>query len=297
MAVRRDLSHIVESPFRGHVVSQLGRNLYNRVHKIAVLVFHYGFPGLAHRRNLRKTKNIEVEVSLLSVIVDPTREAIDVGANVGHYAEQLAMLTPHVYAFEPHPRLARLLSAFPRRKVTVRQVALSDVSGKSVHLKVPESGEGFGEGLSTIEDHPGFEMFRTVRVQTATLDELADRNIGFVKIDVEGHELNVLAGAQQLIAKQRPTFLVEAEERHHAGATENLFAFFAERNYRGVFVLGKSLMSVESFVPAMQNVAVLRNDVPRKDFNYPNNFLFVPAERWSEMLREQIQQRLLSMSR
>lgn len=278
-------------------MGHLGRNLYNRLHKIVILVFHYGFPGLAHRRNLRKTKNIEVEIGLLSAIVDPTREAIDVGANIGHYAEQLAILTPHVYAFEPHPRLARLLSTFPHNKVTVRQVALSDVSGKFVYLKVPEFEGVEGEGLASIDDHQSFEVFRKIRVQTATLDELADRNIGFVKIDVEGHELNVLAGAERLIAKQRPTFLVEAEERHHAGATKRLFAFFAERNYRGLFVSGKSLLPVESFVPAMQNAAVLRNDVPRKDFVYPNNFLFVPAERWSEKLQEKIQQRLLSVSR
>lgn len=275
-------------------MGHLGQNLYNRIHKILILVFHYGFPGLALRRNLQKTKNVEVEADLLPVIVDRTREAVDVGANVGHYAERLAALTPHVHAFEPHPRLARLLSAFPRNKVTVRQVALSNESGKSVYLKVPKFEGAEGEGLSTVEDHHSFKVFGKVRVRTATLDELADRNIGFVKIDVEGHELNVLAGAQRLIAKQRPTFLVEAEERHHVGATKSLFAFFAERNYRGVFVSGKTLMFVESFVPAMQNVAVLRNDVARKDFSYPNNFLFVPAERWSEVLQQQIQQRLPS---
>jgi len=102
------------------------------------------------------------------------------------------------------------------------------------------------------------------------LDRLSVHNIGFVEIDVEGHELEALAGCSGLISKQRPTFLSEAEERHRPGAPKLVFDF-AKRDYRGVFVYRKQALPVERFDPAMQDARNLRNDVARSSIVYPNN--------------------------
>ena len=69
----------------------------------------------------------------------------------------------------------------------------------------------------------------------ARLDALVHVGVSFVKVDAEGHELNVLRGARVLIERSRPVFLVE-EERHRTGATESLFNFFTERAYDGFFL-------------------------------------------------------------
>ena len=48
-----------------------------------------------------------------------------------------------------------------------------------------------------------------IRVRTLALDSLADRAIGFIKIDVEGYELEVLRGARNLISRHQPNLFVE----------------------------------------------------------------------------------------
>ena len=57
-----------------------------------------------------------------------------------------------------------------------------------------------------------------------------------MKIDVEGHELNVLNGAVELLERCQPVFLVEAEDRHRAEATRLVFEFFRSKSYRGFFL-------------------------------------------------------------
>ncbi|MEV9612698.1 FkbM family methyltransferase, partial [Klebsiella pneumoniae] len=76
---------------------------------------------------------------------------------------------------------------------------------------------------------PGFEALASVeanhrppaavhggellRVPTVRLDDYDKRRVGFIKIDVEGHEVAAVEGGLELIARDRPTILVEAEER------------------------------------------------------------------------------------
>ena len=96
--------------------------------------------------------------------------------------------------------------------------------------------------------------------------------------------MNVLLGANELIAKQRPTFLVEAEDRHRENAVRDVFSFFAERNYRGLFVLQDKLLGVGNFHSSMQEIDRLRADRHRRESDYINNFIFIPAERYTEHL-------------
>jgi hypothetical protein len=48
-----------------------------------------------------------------------------------------------------------------------------------------------------------------IRIRTLALDRLAERAIGFIKIDVEGYELEVLRGARNLISRHQPNLFVE----------------------------------------------------------------------------------------
>jgi FkbM family methyltransferase len=57
------------------------------------------------------------------------------------------------------------------------------------------------------------------RVSVRRLDDIdLGGGVGFLKIDVEGHEEAVLAGASRTLKQSMPAVLVEVEERHHTGA-------------------------------------------------------------------------------
>ena len=226
----------------------------------------------------------ESEIELLPFLVDPERQAIDVGANIGRYTLPLSRRAAHVHAFEPHPRLAAVLRAtFPSR-ATIYEAAASDRNGMT-QLHIPFVDGREDQGIASVEtgafDDTFEGSFGSLDVRALTLDSLSDCNIGFIKIDVEGHELSVLQGAEKLLARWRPTVLVEVEERHSPGALGRVTAFFDALNYRGFFLFDSALRPLSEFLPDMQNPLLLRvldAGAPRKAIPYVNNFIFIPDE-------------------
>jgi hypothetical protein len=74
-------------------------------------------------------------------------------------------------------------------------------------------------------------------VATHRLDDYELQNVGFVKIDVEGHELAVLQGATSLLGAQRPTLMVEIEQHaDRQGSLDEIVEFLAEFSYTGAFL-------------------------------------------------------------
>lgn len=144
----------------------------------------------------------------------PIRTAIDVGANIGAYTFFLAKLCSRVVALEPDPRswniLARNISLNRIDNVMVIPYAASS-SYRKVILELRDSGTTRIIHGNAEKDIP---LRGNVLLVTAVpLDEvirlLALRDVDFVKIDVEGHEVQVLKGATKLLKVMRPIVLVE----------------------------------------------------------------------------------------
>ncbi len=87
------------------------------------------------KKNLHKG---EPELHLLPFLVDRKRQAIDIGANKGVYTHLLARLVPFVHAFEPNPKMYKVLSRGLPVNARAHEIALSDLSG-SGELLVPMS--------------------------------------------------------------------------------------------------------------------------------------------------------------
>ena len=134
----------------------------------------------------------------------------------------------------------------------------------------------------------------TRRVRTTTLDTLAERDIGFVKIDVEGHELSVLRGARKLIERQRPFFLVEAEDRHKPGAVAAVRAFFDELGYSGFFILGARTYDISEIAADMVDPSELTRPIDRRSMRYVNNFFFAPSGEAAAHMRSTLDAALLN---
>lgn len=219
----------------------------------------------------------EIELLQLRNLVRPGQLAIDVGANVGTYAHELARLTGRVIAFEPNPVLAATLADLGLKGVEVRQVALSSTDG-SADLQVP-----LLNGLATLRtDMQLGDGVEHVTVPTARLDGLNLDKIAFIKIDVEGFEEEVLAGAAATIARDLPILLIEIEERHNPGGLARIEAKLNRLGYACYFYRAGAWRVLADFIPDQyqrvdRDMEAQLAARPRRSVDYINNFLFVPA--------------------
>lgn len=123
----------------------------------------------------------------------------------------MAGLFGHVHAFEANPRLVGELRAGAPVNVQVHGVALSSQAGEAV-LTVPVSAGVTLEGWGSMEAPlvAQFEQRKEIKVETRTLDSFVLENVDLLKIDVEGHEMSVLAGAANTIRRCLPWLIIEA---------------------------------------------------------------------------------------
>jgi FkbM family methyltransferase len=238
------------------------------------------FPSVWLRWHLmHRPKTAEQELFYLDRIVPEGAITVDVGANCGLYTRKLARLSRRVHAFEPSHSMANLLRRTSAPNVSVHEVALSDQAGHA-ELFIPQDGDELVHGLASLEPAVGAssKAVASINVTTTKLDAVVRQDVAFVKIDVEGHELNVLKGAVELLERSQPVFLVEAEDRHRARATRSIFEFFEKRSYRGFFLKDGSAASVDQFDPVeLQDASALLPDGGRKrGQSYVNNFFFFP---------------------
>jgi hypothetical protein len=114
-------------------------------------------------------------------------------------------------------------------------------------LRIPLHAGKLQTPLGTISaaNSLGNAAFSTIEVPLRQLDDFALPSVGFIKIDLEGHEEDVLLGAQSLIARDRPSLMVKVEERHNPGSIERVTGFFQSRGYCGFFFDGSALRSIE----------------------------------------------------
>jgi FkbM family methyltransferase len=149
------------------------------------------------------------EQAFLAANLRPGGVFYDVGANIGFFATLAARLvgpSGHVYAFEPFPASAALVARNAElngfQNVTVVEAAASDRGGR-----MPLAISSSGSQKHRLGTGPGLE------VDVVAIDEWAAtsgaRRPTVVMIDVEGAELQVLAGMHDLLAAQRPVICCE----------------------------------------------------------------------------------------
>ena len=209
----------------------------------------------------------EAEVALLPFLVDRSRNAIDAGANKGVYTHLISKLARHTYAYEPNPKMFRILRQNTSRRCTASPIALSDETGQAV-LRIPYGSKGHSNQGASLSHAKVAENYTPVTVQTARIDDLGLTDIGFIKIDVEGFESAVLRGARQTIARDRPALLVEVEETHTRRPIELSLEEIVALGYEGLFLFGGVLRSLSTFDPARHHRT--------RDAGYAYNFIFLP---------------------
>lgn len=167
----------------------------------------------------------ESEYGLLAEFLGEGDWALDIGANVGHYAmrmSELAGASGRVVAFEPVPQTFALLSSntqlFAHANVTLLNAAVSDGAGV-VRMDIPD----FAEGMKNYYRAHISASARGLSILTIAVDALALPNrVALAKIDVEGHEPAVLRGMRALIERDHPVLIVETGSDETIGYIQSM---------------------------------------------------------------------------
>lgn len=140
---------------------------------------------------------------------------VDIGSHAGDFLDRFLEFAPHGkhLAFEPISSMAEALKV-KYSNVAVHCCALSDSTGETTFQFVPEMPAWSG---LRAQPYPGETRPQQIPVKIQRLDDIipAEFPVAFIKIDVEGAELEVLRGACQTLRNKKPVVLFECGKIHH----------------------------------------------------------------------------------
>ncbi len=222
----------------------------------------------------------KIELKTLVNALKPDDVAVDVGCNKGSYLWALSRAVPkgRVVAFEPQPLLVEYLNkaCFESglNNVLIEGKGVSD-RNDVLSLAVP-GGQATSPGASFEDAVKKRESVQAYDVETIKLDDYFNneaKHIGAIKIDVEGHELAVIRGAQHILSRHRPIVVCESEQRHMSqGHVTDLFELMEKIGYSGQFVDAGVLRPLSDFIPAVHQSE--QGDRFWDQPHYCNNFIF-----------------------
>lgn len=215
----------------------------------------------------------------LSLGISEKDLVIDVGANIGNHALYLASVVGcYVHAFEPNRRLHEPLSRSVIKngfsdRMTIFGFGVGAKKSKAVLDGINEDNLG-AQSLKIIEDESsGIDIF--------PLDDFAfDKTVAVIKVDVEGMELDVLKGAEQLIEKDKPLLVVEA-------STSSSYSLVEE------FMKNKKYLYCHSFNGTPTHFFIHQDKIlgtPWVDLFYDNGRNFYQMRHYHKKLKKAVQE-------
>lgn len=180
---------------------------------------HFGWALPAHERHLQvwmaNPKNVGHKLNgrqayqgkkqeLAMSFVTNRKVAVDVGGHVGFHSFNMAHAFEQVHAFEPVAlhRECFAINTQGLTNITLHAVALGAKAGSvSMNTELGSSGNTTVGGSGSIP--------------MITLDSLGLRDVGYIKLDCEGYEENVLRGAEATLCASWPVVLVEQKKDFH----------------------------------------------------------------------------------
>ena len=227
-------------------VEREGSLVVRDVHGIRFVLYPFDRPNLL---NLVRRTYDAAEFQAIPRLICEGDTAFDIGANIGIYSVLLSRLCGsqgRVWAFEPVPdtcwRLRETLALNRCENVFPVQAAMVDSSGTAtMNLFDPQFSEWNGLGRPTMgtQENP-ITPKRCIEVRTFALDRFCEaegiKRISFLKVDVEGFELDVFRGAQQLLADRRVDYICfeisQAPLRGAGRKSREVFEALEAQSYR-----------------------------------------------------------------
>jgi FkbM family methyltransferase len=244
-------------------------------------VFFYKFNKLLYSLSLRglgvlnfSSDKISGEESFIENYVPIINKGVifDVGANVGNYSKNLRRKNSQaeIYSFEPHPTtFERLRENTNALDIKILNVGIGATKGI---LKLYDYADNDGSShaslyrdvIETIHKAKAIEH----EVKVITLDAFAHENnidrVGLLKIDTEGHELEVLKGFEQYIRDGKVN-LIHMEFNEMNVASRVFFKDFWDflPNYDFYRMLPNGLIPIKSYSPVFCEIFAYQNIVAK----------------------------------
>lgn len=222
-------------------------------------------------RDIVQERLDEPELKFLHVFIQPESTVLDIGANYGHYAIEMAKHCPHgkVYAYEPIPFtfnvLKRVVNHFKKPQITIFNAAISHTKS-TVKMSVPLLDFGApNTGIAFVGESEEKKM-TTFEVDTLTIDEAKiEGSVDFIKIDIEGHEPSAFKGMKARLEKDLPVILIEFSYSclKRAGEDPAIFAQQLKQEYNYDFAQVKH-----------DELVWVKDDTPRDGY-----YFLIPNQR------------------
>ena len=243
--------------------------------------------GLFRRLLWSKVHFPEVEMRFLNALPPASIDiALDVGAAHASYAWILHRKANRVFAFEPGKDHGDYLEKVFRG--TDIQLIRAAVGERAANVKMYTPGKDAHalHSATLSSNNPVAETEGTIvrEVKQIALDDiisqygLEGRRIDFIKVDIEGYELNAFLGARRILATHTPLVFCEIEKRHNSDYGK-VFELFKSLGYTTYAFIENAFVpfdyhqieSVQS--PEALKIRLSPNHDAKKN-TYINNFVF-----------------------
>ena len=145
------------------------------------------------------------ETEMILSLAPAGKLCLDIGANIGVISMALLASGHNVVAFEPQPEVFKLLEknmgSYGKAYNTALGLDAGVVNMPKVYYSTKGNFGGLGIGMGSI--------YGSYEVPVNSLDSYLLEDVGFIKIDVEGFETQVLRGGRETIMRDKPIMYIE----------------------------------------------------------------------------------------
>ena len=216
--------------------------------------------------------NDEEEIKLVKSFITPNTDSIDVGVYRGVYSYEMSKYSKLVHAFEPNPILFDNIEKDLKKIIKNIKFYNNALSNKDeiMSLKIPIRNKNYNKenyeeyfqmGRASIHTKNDIDEFESFDIESKKLDSFNFTNkISFIKIDVEGHETEVIKGSENTIQRNKPTLLVEIEEQYTQKKVADTLKYINSLGYNSFYFKDNRLNETSTL----------------SNLNLFNNFIFKP---------------------
>lgn len=253
--------------FAKAIIPSLGRFVGGRYAQSALSVIEVG-AQILQGKGSGTGWDLAAEYRAAARYISEGSVVFDVGANMGEWTRAVLPLRPRaVYMFEPQPScIEKYLRPMESAQCTVVDRALGDREGE-IDFYSPHDDAGNASMYDRRDTFCATQRFERSTVRVTTLDAFAGSRkitgIDFLKVDVEGHELSVLRGAQEYMRAGRIraiAFEFGSADVYSRVFFRDIWDLLTENNYK-IFriVPGGFLVEVDSYYEDLEHFRGVSN--------------------------------------